>query len=85
MEAFQGYESRVQYDIVGHSGETHCIEFVDAKSPPVDAKQRMETLKMMHAHSQFCWSVSNELTMNYLRQNMLLNYYDSNETLLFTK
>lgn len=59
MEAFEGYETRVQYDIVGHSGENHAIQFVDAKSPPADAKQRLEIIKMMHAHSQFCWSGDN--------------------------
>lgn len=59
MEAFEGYETRVQYDIVGHSGESEAIPFVDAKSPPVNAKQRLETIKMMHAHSQFCWSGDN--------------------------
>lgn len=59
MEAFEGFESRIRYDIVGHSGETHNIPFVDQKTPPTNNKERLETIKMMHAHSQFCWSGDN--------------------------
>lgn len=55
MEAFEGYESKIVYDIVGHSGEGHNIPFVLARKPPKDDKERLETLKMMSAHSQFCW------------------------------
>lgn len=46
MEAFDGFHDRVQYDIVGHSGESHCIPFVDTKNPPRDAKMRLETIKV---------------------------------------
>lgn len=59
MEAFDGFENRIRYDIVGHSGETHNILFVDQKTPPKNNKERLETIKMMHAHSQFCWSGDN--------------------------
>uniref|UniRef100_A0A2M4A0X9 von Willebrand factor A domain-containing protein 8 n=1 Tax=Anopheles triannulatus TaxID=58253 RepID=A0A2M4A0X9_9DIPT len=56
MEAFDGFEAKIRYDIVGHSGEAVVIPFVSDKNPPKDDKRRLETLKMMHAHSQFCWS-----------------------------
>lgn len=46
MEAFEGFHERVQYDVVGHSGETHEIKFVDHKNPPKDAKMRLETIKV---------------------------------------
>lgn len=46
MEAFEGFEQRVQYDIVGHSGETHQIQFVDHKNPPTNAKERLEIIKV---------------------------------------
>lgn len=46
MEAFEGFESRVRYDIVGHSGESRSIQFVDQKNPPTDAKMRLETIKV---------------------------------------
>jgi hypothetical protein len=46
MEAFQGHEGRIQYDIVGHSGESHDITFVDHKNPPTDNKQRLDIIKV---------------------------------------
>ncbi|KNC26477.1 hypothetical protein FF38_08605 [Lucilia cuprina] len=56
MEAFEGYEKKIVYDIVGHSGEGYEIPFINADSPPRTDKERFETIRMMHAHSQFCWS-----------------------------
>lgn len=61
MESFEGFESKIQYNIVGHSGESPCIPFADHKNPPNNDKRRMDTLRMMHAHSQFCWSGDNTL------------------------
>ncbi len=46
MEAFEGFEQRVQYDIVGHSGEAEQIQFVDHKNPPKDDKLRLDTIKV---------------------------------------
>ena len=46
MEALEGFQDKVQYDIVGHSGETYYIPFVDAKKPPSDDKARLETIKV---------------------------------------
>jgi hypothetical protein len=46
MEAFQGHEGRIQYDIVGHSGESHDITFIDHKNPPADNKQRLDIIKV---------------------------------------
>ncbi|XP_044576312.1 von Willebrand factor A domain-containing protein 8 [Cotesia glomerata] len=56
MEAFSGYDDKFKYDIVGHSGDTHNILFVDHNQPPTNNKERLEIIKMMHAHSQFCMS-----------------------------
>ncbi|KAH8408927.1 hypothetical protein KR009_003780 [Drosophila setifemur] len=56
MEAFEGFEKKIVYDIVGHSGEGWEIPFVVAGSPPKNDKERFEAIRMMHAHSQFCWS-----------------------------
>lgn len=62
MEAFETFQNRIRYDIVGHSGESHNILFVDQKSPPANNKERLDVLKMMHAHSQFCWSGDNTVS-----------------------
>uniref|UniRef100_A0AAG5DY10 von Willebrand factor A domain-containing protein 8 n=1 Tax=Anopheles atroparvus TaxID=41427 RepID=A0AAG5DY10_ANOAO len=56
MEAFDGFEGKIRYDVVGHSGEAVAVPFVSENAPPRDPKRRLETLKMMHAHAQFCWS-----------------------------
>lgn len=47
MEAFEGFEQRVQYDIVGHSGEADQIQFVDHKNPPKDDKLRLDIIKVI--------------------------------------
>ena len=47
MEAFQGFEQRVQYDVVGHSGETHQLQFVDHKYPPTNEKMRLQVIKVI--------------------------------------
>ncbi|KAM8718667.1 hypothetical protein ACLKA7_001387 [Drosophila subpalustris] len=56
MEAFQGYENKIIYDIIGHSGEGWELPFVNLGSAPKNDKERFEIIRMMHAHSQFCWS-----------------------------
>ncbi|XP_076231251.1 von Willebrand factor A domain-containing protein c12.2 [Calliopsis andreniformis] len=61
MEAFSGYEGKFQYDIVGHSGDDYHISFVNHTEPPADNKRRLEVIKTMHAHSQFCMSGDNTL------------------------
>ncbi|XP_043927636.1 von Willebrand factor A domain-containing protein 8 [Protopterus annectens] len=56
MEAFENYEHKFKYDIVGHSGDGFNIELVRSDKIPKNNKQRLEILKVMHAHSQFCMS-----------------------------
>ena len=46
MEAFAGHEAKFQYDIVGHSGDSYNIPFVDHSQPPADNKQRLEVIKV---------------------------------------
>ena len=56
MESLESHEQKICYDIVGHSGEDHAIKFVGSHEPPNNSKERLEVLKTMHAHSQFCMS-----------------------------
>ncbi|XP_030379165.1 von Willebrand factor A domain-containing protein 8 [Scaptodrosophila lebanonensis] len=56
MEAFESYEKKIVYDVVGHSGEGWEIPFVNVGSAPKNDKERFEAIRLMHAHSQFCWS-----------------------------
>ncbi|KAI9590474.1 von Willebrand factor A domain-containing protein 8 isoform X1 [Glossina fuscipes] len=88
MEAFEGYEKKIVYDIVGHSGESFELPFVNAGSPPKTDKERLETIRMMHAHSQFCWSgdstvkatkeAVNSLTHEDYDNNMVVVLSDAN-------
>ncbi|KAJ8785428.1 hypothetical protein J1605_007025 [Eschrichtius robustus] len=56
MEAFENYEEKFKYDIAGHSGDGYNIALVPINKIPKDNKQRLEILKTMHAHAQFCMS-----------------------------
>uniref|UniRef100_A0A1B6BXM8 VWFA domain-containing protein n=1 Tax=Clastoptera arizonana TaxID=38151 RepID=A0A1B6BXM8_9HEMI len=61
MESFHGYETRIQYDIVGHSGEGYGLTFIHNNGPPLNNKERLDVIKTMHAHAQFCMSGDNTL------------------------
>ncbi|CAH1119198.1 unnamed protein product [Phaedon cochleariae] len=56
MEAFQGYEDKIKYDIIGHSGDEYNIVFVPRDRPPTNSKDMLEVIRTMHAHSQYCYS-----------------------------
>ncbi|XP_061485897.1 von Willebrand factor A domain-containing protein 8 isoform X2 [Rhineura floridana] len=56
MEAFENYEQKFKYDITGHSGDGFNIALVDNDQVPKNNKQRLDILKIMHAHAQFCMS-----------------------------
>ena len=38
MEALVGFEHKIQYSMVGHSGDGPCIELVDYGAPPLNSK-----------------------------------------------
>lgn len=42
MESFAGFESKLDYAIMGHSGDSPDIPFVDFGSPPADRKERLK-------------------------------------------
>ncbi|CAH1987082.1 unnamed protein product [Acanthoscelides obtectus] len=56
MESFEGFEDKIKYDIIGHSGEEYNIMFVERDKPPKNNKERLEVIRKMHAHSQYCWT-----------------------------
>ena len=47
---------RFEYRIVGHSGDTDSIGFVDLGKAPQNQRVRLGVVEKMVAHSQFCWS-----------------------------
>ncbi|XP_078415732.1 von Willebrand factor A domain-containing protein 8 isoform X1 [Cetorhinus maximus] len=56
LEAFENYEHKFKYDIVGHSGDGFNIELVRSEKLPGNNKERLQVMKTMHAHAQFCMS-----------------------------
>lgn len=46
MEAFEGFEDKIKYDIIGHSGEEHKIVFVPRENPPKNNKERLEIIRV---------------------------------------
>lgn len=56
MESFAGFESKLDYCIMGHSGDSPAIPFVDFGNPPADRKERLKVLQKMVAHTQYCMS-----------------------------
>jgi hypothetical protein len=61
MEALDGMEDKFDYSIAGHSGDSNCIELVKFGNPPRNAKERLDVLETMIAHTQYCSSGDNTL------------------------
>ncbi|CAG9859748.1 unnamed protein product [Phyllotreta striolata] len=61
MEAFENLQQKIRYDIIGHSGEEYNLSFVKKDDPPKNNMERLNVIRLMHAHSQFCWSGDNTL------------------------
>ncbi|CAB3401465.1 unnamed protein product [Caenorhabditis bovis] len=59
MASLEGKTDKVEYDIVGHSGDSPRVAFVDKESYPKNNKERLNVLKKMLAHTQYCMSGDN--------------------------
>jgi hypothetical protein len=69
MEAFENVsQGKVVYEIVGHSGESPEVMFVKSDAPPTNDNERLQVLRAMHAHAQYCMSGP----MRVLRQKFAL-------------
>ncbi|XP_027851720.2 von Willebrand factor A domain-containing protein 8 [Aphis gossypii] len=83
MEALSGFEDKISYDIVGHSGETESLKFVDKSNPPTDNKQRLNVIKKMHAHTQFCMAGDNTLqSVVYAQKTLEAERTDFDEAII---
>lgn len=56
MESLRGFEHKFVYSIVGHSGDSPEIDFVDYGKPPTNKKERLAILDKMTAHAAHCAS-----------------------------
>jgi von Willebrand factor A domain-containing protein 8 len=61
MESFVDMEHQFDYRMVGHSGDSACIPFIEFGHPPKTALERMRILQKMVAHTQYCASGDNTL------------------------
>ncbi|KAK0400469.1 hypothetical protein QR680_015263 [Steinernema hermaphroditum] len=66
MEALHGKGEKIQYDLVGHSGDGPEYPFAYKEHPPKNEKERLDILKKMLAHSQYC--ISGDYTPEALDQ-----------------
>jgi len=62
MEALHGQEHKYDYAVVGHSGESDAISFVDFGKPPRDRKSRLQVIRQMYSHAVFCSSGDNTVS-----------------------
>jgi len=54
LEAMEGHLDRYDYSVLGHSGETAKVEFVEFGKHPSSRGERLKILQRMLAHTQFC-------------------------------
>ena len=57
---------QIVYDIIGHSGEDNNLPFTRLNQPPSNDRERLDVLKNMHAHAQFCMSGDHTLSGEHL-------------------
>jgi len=77
MEALEGYSEHIQYDIVGHSGEESDLPMVRLGQEPKNERDRLQVLRNMHAHAQFCMSGDHTLAATAQAINELASSADN--------
>nr|CAJ2467816.1 unnamed protein product [Leishmania braziliensis] len=70
MEAFAGFEAKLDYAMIGHNGDSDNIPLVSFSSPPANQKERMIICQKMLAYAQYCWSGDN--TVEAMRRSIEL-------------
>lgn len=71
----------IKYSIVGHSGDSPEIDFLDFDQPrPQDEAERYAILEQMVAHSQFCYSGDNTVNSIDVAIQRSLEEGDDNNT-----
>lgn len=68
MEAFAGFEAKLDYAMIGHNGDSDNIPLVNFGAPPANQKERMVICQKMVAYAQYCWSGDN--TVEAMRRSV---------------
>ena len=61
MEAFKGFGSKYEYQIMGHSGDTDDLVFVAEGKEPKTDRERLMVVRKMNAHTEVCDSGDNTI------------------------
>lgn len=61
MEAFAGFESKFEYSIVAHDGETPLIPLVEFGAPPKGLEDKLKVIKSLYWNASYCMSGDNTL------------------------
>ena len=70
MEAFAGFEAKLDYAMIGHNGDSDNIPLVNFGAPPANQKERMVICQKMIAYAQYCWAGDN--TVEAMRRSVEL-------------
>ncbi|CAG5045403.1 unnamed protein product [Parnassius apollo] len=61
MYRFNSYDGRLERSMEAVVLITEALKGYEVDRPPENEKQRLQIIRTMHAHSQFCWSGDNTL------------------------
>lgn len=70
MEAFAGFEDKIDYAMIGHNGDSDCIPLVNFGAAPSNPRERMVVCQKMIAYAQYCLSGDN--TVEAMRRSIEL-------------
>jgi len=82
MEALAGFESKFDYCIVGHSGMSTKFPLVSFSKPPRNRKERLQVIRKLVAHAQYC-SAGDSTEASTYRAIRSLRRKDADERFLF--
>lgn len=57
--ALKGFESKISYGVIGHSGSSAVIPLIDFDHPPHSPAEILKVVKQMQLHSEYCNSGDN--------------------------
>lgn len=83
MESFKDFESKIIYEIYGHSGEEPNVPFISKMNYPKNQQEELKIILKMHAHSQFCLSGDSTLESISLKMNEMSKITNVDEKILY--
>lgn len=78
FESMEGLD-RYDYAVLGHSGGSAQIPFVEFGKPPANRGERLKVLQRMLAHTQFCWPGDNTIEATNLAIDYVIDAMSSDQ------